>query len=175
MGKLLGGIAVSLTSSAVYVLGGIIVVKYMELEKYIPYHMLPWLFLYMIPAIIMFGAISAALGSTCNEPKDAQSLTFPSILFAIIPMFVYFPVVKEPLSSFATWMSLFPPFTPTLMLLRQATPAGIPVWQPFVGLLGVLGFAVLAVWTGGRIFRVGILTQGTPPKLANVVRWAIRG
>ena len=90
-------------------------------------------------------------------------------------MFVYFFVVKEPLSRFATWMSLFPTFTPFLMLLRQTTPAGIPAWQPCVGLLGVLLFTILFVWAGGRIFRVGILMQGQPPKLANILRWAIRG
>jgi ABC-2 type transport system permease protein len=175
MGKVLGGVAVSLTSSAVYVIGGIFAIRYMGLGKYIPYHILPWFFVYMILVIIMLGAMSAALGSTCSEAKDAQSLTFPTILPAMIPMFIYFPVAKEPLSSFATWVSLFPPFTPLLMLLRQSTPAGIPMWQPWVGMLGVLGFTVFFVWAGGRVFRVAILMQGTPPKLTNIIRWALRG
>lgn len=175
MGKVLGGIAVSLTSSAVYVIGGILVVRHMELQQYIPFDLLPWFFGYMLLAIIMFGAMAAALGSTCSEAKDAQALTFPAILPAMIPMFIYFPVAKEPMSSFATWMSLVPPFTPLLMLLRQATPAGVPMWQPYVGLLGVIVFAMFLVWAGGRIFRVAILMQGTPPKLSNILRWALRG
>jgi ABC-type Na+ efflux pump permease subunit len=175
MGKLLGGIAVSLTSSAVYVIGGIFVIRYMGLEEYIPYHILPWFLTYMLLAITMLGAMSAALGSTCSEPKDAQSLTFLTILPAMVPMFVYMAAVKEPTSSFSTWMSLFPTFTPFLMLVRQSTPAGVPIWQPLVGLLGVIAFTILFVWAGGRIFRVAILIQGTPPKLANILRWAIRG
>jgi ABC-2 type transport system permease protein len=129
----------------------------------------------MLLAIIMFGAMSAALGSTCSEAKDAQSLTFPTLLPAIFPMFIYFPVVKEPMGSFATWTSLIPPFTPVLMLLRQATPASVPAWQPIVGLIGVVIFTILFVWAGGRIFRVAILMQGTPPKLANLLRWAVKG
>ncbi len=175
MGKVLGGVAVSLTSSAVYIVGGIFVIRYMGFEKYIPYHILPWFFVYMVLAIIMLGAMSATMGSMCSEPKDAQSLTFTAIAPAMICMFVYFPVVKEPMSSFSTWISLFPTCTPFLMLLRQVTPAGIPFWQPWVGLLGILTFTVLFVWAGGRIFRVAILMQGTPPKMANMIRWAIRG
>ncbi|MBN2411009.1 ABC transporter permease [candidate division KSB1 bacterium] len=175
MGKLLGGIAVSLTSSAVYFIGGILVIRYMGYERFIPYHVLPWFFVYMLCAIIMMGAMAAALGSTCSEPKDSQNLTFPTILPAIFPMFIYFPVVKEPMGSFATVTSLIPTFTPLLMLLRQTTPAGIPIWQPIAGMLGVLVFTIFCVWAGGRIFRVAILLQGTPPKLSNIIRWAFKG
>jgi ABC-2 type transport system permease protein len=175
MGKVLGGIAVSLTSSTVYILGGVIFVEAMGLQQYVPYRVLPWFFAYMLFAIVMFGAYAAALGSTCNEPKDAQALTFPTILPALVPMFVYFPVAKEPLSAFATWISLIPPFAPPLMILRIATPEPVPMWQPIVGLLGVIVCTVLSVWVGGRLFRTAILTQGTPPKISNILRWALRG
>ena len=175
MGKLISGIAVSLTSSAVYVIGAVLVVRHMGFQSYIPFHILPWFFTYMLLAILMLGALSAALGSTCSEPKDAQALTFPTLIPAMIPMFVYFPIVKEPMSRFAVTMSLIPPFTPFLMLLRQATPEGVPMWQPVAGLAGVMVFTVLFVWLGGRLFRVAILMQGTPPKLSNIVRWSLRG
>ena len=175
MAKVLGGIAVSLTSSAVYFITGAFALAYMSAGDYVPMHILPWFFIYMLLAIIMFGAFSAALGSTCSEPKDAQSLTFPTILPALIPMFIYFPVAKEPLSAFSTWMSLIPPFTPLLMILRMATPESIPAWQPWAGLIGVILFTFLFVWAGGRIFRIAILMQRTPPKLVNIVRWAARG
>ncbi|MFH0992605.1 MAG: ABC transporter permease [bacterium] len=175
MAKVLGGIAVSLTSSAVYIVGGILVVQYMGYSDYVPYHVIPWFIAYMLLAIIMFGAWSAALGSTCSEAKDAQSLSFPSMLPALFPMFIYVPIAREPLGSFATGMSLFPPFTPLLMTLRLCTPGSVPPWQPYAGLLGVLLFTLFFVWVGGRIFRVAILMQGTPPKLTNIIRWAIRG
>jgi ABC-2 type transport system permease protein len=175
MGKVIGGIAVSLTSSLVYFTLGIFLLNYMELNEFIPYHVLPWFITYMILAIIMFGAFAAALGATCSEPKDAQSLTFPMILPLLIPMFIYFPVAKEPLSNLATYTSLVPLFTPTLMILRQTTPSEIPGWQPIAGLIGVLLFTLLFVWLGSRIFRMAILIQGTPPKFSNILKWAIKG
>jgi ABC-2 type transport system permease protein len=174
-GKLLGGVGVSLTASAVYVLGGSLFLGNIGLEKYVPMHILPWFFVYMLLSIFMFGSLLAALGSACNDPKDAQSLTMPAMLPMIIPMFVIFPIAKEPLGSLATVMSLIPPFTPMVMLLRQASPVTIPAWQPWVGLAGIIALTLLAVWLGGRIFRIGILMQGKPPKLTDVVRWAFKG
>jgi ABC-2 type transport system permease protein len=175
MGKLLGGLGVSLTGSAVYILGGVFAVRQLGLAEHVPYHILPWFFTYLVINIIMLGAIFAALGSTCNDAKEAQSISFPAMIPVMIPMFVLVPVLKEPMSSFATWLSLFPPFTPMLMLLRQSTPVGVPAWQPWVGLIGALVLTIAAVWAGGLIFRVGILMQGQPPRIGNLVRWTLSG
>ncbi|MBN2541532.1 ABC transporter permease [bacterium] len=175
MGKLVGGIAVSLTISAVYIIGGTLVVHYMGYQDYIPFEVIPWFFVYMLLAIIMYGSMALALGASCSEPKDAQSLTFMTIIPAMIPMFVYFPIAREPMGSFATVFSLIPFFTPTLMLLRLATPDVVPIWQPIVGTIGVIIFTIIFVWLGGRIFRMAILIQGTPPKLKNIIRWAFKG
>jgi ABC-2 type transport system permease protein len=145
------------------------------LGGFVPTRVLPWFFTFLVLEIVMVGSYLAALGSSCNDPKDAQNMTFPAMIPVFIPMFLAVPIIQEPTSAFATWLSLFPLFTPMLMLLRTAVPTGIPAWQPWVGLAGVIILTVFSVWAGGRIFRVGILMQGGPPKLSKVLRWAIRG
>ena len=100
-------------------------------------------------------------------------MSLPAMIPAIFPFFVQMPVVINPQSTFATALSLFPLFTPMLMLIRQGTPGGIPTWQPWLGLVLVALTTLLFIWAGGRIFRIAILMQGTPPKLRNLVRWAV--
>lgn len=175
MGKLLGGISVSLTAAGFYVLVAVIGLPQIGLGEYIPYNLLPWFFLYIIIAIFMYGALLASLGSACNDLSEAQSLTFPAMIPMMIPMFIMMPVIQHPESGFATAVSLFPPFTPLLMMLRQSTAGGIPSWQPWAGLVGAVLFTAFLIWVGGRVFRVAILMQGTPPKFKNIMRWAIRG
>ena len=174
-GKVLGGVGVALTASLVYVAGGVLAADRFGAADYIPYEIIPWFFGFMILAITMFGAVFASLGSACNDAKEAQSLTFPAMLPIMIPMFVLMPVLREPQSTFATALSLFPPCTPMLMLLRMSSQEGVPAWQPYAGLVGVVLFTALAVWAGGRVFRIAILMQGTPPKIGNIFRWALRG
>lgn len=174
-GKVLGGVAVSLTAAAAYVAVSVVVFRHVGLDEFIPYRVLPWFFVYMVMAIVMYGAMLAAFGASCNEAKDAQNLTMPGMMPVMIPMFLMFPVLKEPLTGFATGLSLFPLFTPMMMMIRIGTPMAIPTWQPWAGLVGVFAFTIVSVWAAGRIFRVAILMQGRPPRVGDLLRWAIRG
>jgi ABC-type Na+ efflux pump permease subunit len=175
LGKVLGGVGVSLTGISVYVLGGILTVRGLGRDEYIPYDALPWFLAFLVLAILMFGAAFAALGSACNDAKEAQSVTFPAMVPLMIPMFLLMPILQHPLSPLATTLSLVPPFSPMVMAMRLAGPVAIPAWQPWVALLLLILGALVAIWAGGRIFRVAILMQGTPPKLGNLLRWAVRG
>lgn len=175
MGKLVGGAAVSLTTCLTYALVAITVTVQTGLTAVFPWALLPWFIAYLVLAVFMVGALMVALGAACDEPRDTQSLALPAMLPLMIPVFAMVPVLEQPGGSLATWMSLVPVWTPTLMVARLASPVGVPLWQPVVGLLGMALTTVLAVWVGGRIFRIGILMQGQAPRLGTLARWALRG
>ena len=174
-GKVLGGTAVSLTGSALYIGGIVFVLMNLGLVGYVPFGLIPWFVVYTVLAILMMGSIMASIGSACSDVRESQNLTIPAMLPIMIPMFVMMPVIKEPMSGFATTLSLIPPFTPLLMMLRQSVPGGVPAWQPIVGISGLLVFTLLAIWVGSRIFRVGILTKGKTPSFLTLLKWSIRG
>ncbi len=175
MGKVLGGIGVSLTTAAIYVTAGVFTLKYIGMESLIPMEVLPWFFIFTILFVLMVGSGMAALGATCNDNKDAQSLTFPGILPAIIPMFLIAPIIADPTGPLATTMSLIPPFTPSIMVMRMASSVTIPMWQPIVGLAGVILYTIFTVWLGARVFRTAILIQGQKPNLATLYKYAFKG
>ena len=164
-----------MTTAAIYVGAGVITLKYIGMESLIPVEVLPWFFIFTILFVLMVGSGMAALGATCNDNKDAQSLTFPGILPAIIPMFLIAPIIANPTGPLATTMSLIPPFTPTMMVMRMASSVTIPMWQPIVGLLGVILYTMFTVWLGARVFRTAILIQGQKPNLATLYKYAFKG
>ncbi len=174
MGKVLGGIGVSLTTATIYVVAGVLTLTYLGVDSVIPYEVLPWFFVYTVLFILMVGSGMAALGATCNDSKDAQSLTFPGILPAIIPMFLIAPVLQDPTGPLATTLALIPPFTPTMMVIRMASPVTIPFWQPVAGLILVILFTLFTIWIGARVFRTAILIQGQKPTLQNLFKYAFK-
>lgn len=174
-GKIMGSTMVSLTTAVIYITAGIITAGQLGYTQLIPYNVLAWFFIYLIFFLVMMGSLFTALGAACNDNKDAQNLSFPAMMPLILPLFVIMPILKNPISGFATGLSLFPPFTPMLMITRMATPVTIPVWQPILGLLGVILFTWFAVWAGSRIFRTGILMQGQKPTMGMLLRYVFKG
>ncbi len=152
MGKVLAALGASLTSSTLYILGGLMVLSGMAMFGLAPLNLLPWFFVYLIADVIILSALGVALGSACGSAQDAQQLAFLLFLPVVIPMLTLSPIMAEPHGAFATAMSFIPPFTPVIMLLRQALPGGVPWWQPWLGLVGVAIFAYFAIWAAARIF-----------------------
>ena len=175
LGKLVGVVGVSLTITGVYLIGGYMAAAHFGYTDYLPPAVLGWFIAYQALAILMFGSMFIAVGAGCSEMKEAQSSLMPVMLIVTIPMFVWFIIVREPTSSFSTGFSFIPTATPMLMVMRMSAAPEIPLWQPVVGVIGVLLTTLACVWAAGRIFRVGILMQGKGAKIGEMLRWVVRG
>ncbi|MGE3309915.1 MAG: ABC transporter permease [Limisphaerales bacterium] len=174
-GKLLGGVGVTLTAMVFYGGAGGLALGSLAVSGVVPLGVLPWFLVYGISAVLLYGSAAVALGSACSDAKDAQHLQMPVMMPLLIPVMVMMPILKEPHSTLATALSLFPPFTPLVMVLRLAAPGGVPAWQNWIGVVGVLVTTAFTLWIAGRIFRVGILLQGKAPKFSEILRWGLRG
>jgi ABC-2 type transport system permease protein len=175
MGKVMAGVARSLTSSILYVAIGSFALIALQISGAAPLSLLPWFYVYLIAEVTMLCALAVGLGAACKSPQEAQNLMMVVLAPIMVPVLLMMPILSQPNGLFAIAMSLFPPFTPMLMVLREAMPGGVPPWQLWAGLLGVVGCSLLGVWAASRIFRVAILMQGQPLRLAQVVRWAVKG
>jgi ABC-2 type transport system permease protein len=173
--KVIAGVGRSLTSSLLYVSAASVALLGMNVVGIAPMTLLPWFYAYLLAEVTLLCSLAAGLGAACNTPQEAGNLVMVVMAPIMIPMFMIVPVASKPNGTFATAMSLFPPFTPLMMLLRQTMPGGVPAWQPWAGLAGTVAFAALGVWVASRIFRVAILMQGQPLRLKSLVQWAAKG
>ncbi len=175
LGKLLGTVGVSLTLSAVYLVGGYFAVRYAGLRQFFALSLGIWFVVYTILAVLLYGSVFSAIGAAVSDLKEAQTIMTPVMLILVAPMFVWINVLKEPTSTFSVVASLLPPATPMLMIMRQSVPPYVPLWQPLLGVTLVLLTTLAVVWAAGRIFRVGILMQGRGAKVGEMLRWVVKG
>ncbi len=172
-GKLLGAVMVSMMLSMLYLGGTILFAETMGVSDEIPGSLYAWFLVFQLLALLIYGSMFSAIGAACSELRDAQSLMVPAMFVIIVPMFGWVAILRAPSSPFAVALSLFPPATPMLMLLRMALPPGPQPWELALAIVLTSIFTLACVWAAGKIFRLGILAQGQTPTLRRLISWVL--
>jgi ABC-2 type transport system permease protein len=182
LGKLLGVAASGLTMlvawlvSAVlmfqwFVAGGSALAGQVFHLVFVPGMLVPFI-MYFVLGYLLYAGLILALGSTCNTLKDAQNFMAPIMVVLMLPIFSMMFIVKDPNGTLAHVMSWIPVFTPFAMMNRIA---GSPPLADIIGTSIMLVLTIVfVIWVSGRIFRVGILRTGQPPKLLELLQF-VRG
>jgi ABC-2 type transport system permease protein len=171
MGKLLGSAAVSMLLAVIYLTGAYRTAVYWGYADALTPALVAWFILYLFCAVMLFGSIFISIGAACSDFKDAQSMMTPAMLIIMLPVFTWTSVLRAPDSPLAVGLSLFPPATPFLMLLRMALRPAPPTWQVLLSVVLIGLTVVVAVWAAGKIFRTGILMHGKSATLGEMIRW----
>jgi ABC-2 type transport system permease protein len=173
LGKLLGNTGIAMVLAGLYLGGGYAVAAYHGYADVISPGLMVALLLYLVLAILLYGSLYMAVGAACNDLKDAQSLMMPVMVLSMLPIFVWTAILTNPSSALSVGMSLFPPASPYLMLMRMAMRPSPPAWQVGLSVVGTSLTALFCVWAAAKIVRTGLLMQGKAPSYRELARWVM--
>ena len=182
MGKLAGIAAVGLTMIGTWILSLVVILQFKagqgtgiagELLKVLRGSGLLSSFLvYFLLGYLLYAGAFLAIGSLCNTLKEAQNMMQPVMVIMMVPLFTMMFIPKEPNGTLATVLSWIPLYTPFVMMNRAA--ADPPMFERVGTLILLVATTGGILWLSGRIFRIGVLRTGQPPKFLELVRWVRR-
>jgi ABC-2 type transport system permease protein len=182
-GKIVGIAAVGFTQYAIWSLFGLALATkgralassaFPQMDAFkiptIPPYVFIYFVIYFVLGYFLYSTLFAAIGSMVSNEKEAQQLMMPVIMLLVIPLLVIVFVMRSPDSTLSVTLSLIPFFAPMLMLLRICIM--LPSFVQILGSIVLLIAAILAmIWISGKIYRVGILMYGKPPRLPEIFKW----
>jgi len=133
-------------------------------------YIIPVFLFYFLGGYFIYASLFAAVGSAMGDDLgEGQSLSFIAMFPIIISIVLISPVIENPASPLATWLSIIPLCSPVIMPARIAFEP--PLWEVLVSMV-VLGVsAFFFVWLAGRIYRVGILLYGKKATVKELGKW----
>ncbi|MDQ6652016.1 MAG: ABC transporter permease [Acidobacteriota bacterium] len=129
-----------------------------------------YFFLFFVLGYFIYATIYVLVGSMVTTTQEGGQMAMPVIFLLMAGLYMAFPVIRSPNSSFAFWVSMFPFFSPITMIVRivSQTP---PFWQIALSLtIGYLTVGLL-LWLASRIYRIGMLMYGKKATIPEVMRW----
>jgi ABC-2 type transport system permease protein len=132
--------------------------------------MLAVFLVFFVLGFFVYSAMYASVGAMCNSTAEAQQAQVPVTLCVAGGLMLMFSLLSDPSGSMARALSLVPLFAPFVVPVRYSLSAITPVELALSFATTVAGI-LLITWVAGRIYRVGILSYGKKPSLAELARW----
>ncbi|MDC7247033.1 MAG: ABC transporter permease [Sphaerochaetaceae bacterium] len=178
-GKIIGVGAAGLVQYGVWIISALFIILVLSpilsftLPAAINPTMLFLLVLFFLVAFLMYGAAYAALGAAAENEQNLGQLSWPLIVFLVIPMVMASTIIMNPDSAFTYILSYFPLTSPMVMFMRVLVNMP-PLWEMIlcftILLLSIWAIVILAA----KIFRTGILMTGKPVTFREIIRWLKR-
>jgi len=128
--------------------------------------------LYFTLGYLLIAAMYATVGAAMKDVHSGGAQGMVGII-PYLPMMFVAAVIEHPEQVWIRIASFFPPFTPSLMMMRLAiTP--VPWWEVVASLV-LLGVSVYALMRfAARVFEAAMLMYGKSATLREIWRWGIR-
>ena len=174
MGKLVGLGAAGLLQFAVW--SAMIVVVAIGIALGAAPSAIPWFALAFSPVYfclgyLFMGSLMLATASLGNNAAESQKLTMVWAALALIPLMLLLVLLDAPHGVLAQVFSWVPFTSPLTMVLRLAVDAkGVAPWEIAGSIAVLLCSTWFAIRIGARLFRVGLLLNGSRPSIKSL--WA---
>ena len=133
-----------------------------------PAHMIFFTILFYLAGYFMFAFLYGALGSLASRIEDITTSIMPIMLILMSAMFVSIFGMINPDARFLTVFSFIPFFSPMAMFVRIAM-TDVSALEITVSVLIMLVTILGTGWISSRIYRVGVLMYGKPPRIKELV------
>lgn len=180
IGKLIGVSLMALTQLLIWVSAFGLVAAYIlpKLAEsgnapnlpHVPSIFFVYFFMFFIVGYFIYASIYVFVGSMVTTTQEGGQMAMPIVFLLMAGLYMAFPIIRSPNSSFAFWISMVPFFAPITMLVRilSQTP---PFWQIAVSFIGCCVAVVVLLWLASRIYRIGMLMYGKKATIPEVIRW----
>lgn len=137
----------------------------------IPLDLALYALLYFVLGFIMFSAMYASLGSTVSKVEEVNQAVGPFTMIFVAGYFVVMYGIGSGNvdSVLMKFVSIFPLTSPIAMFARISM-GNVQTIELISSIILLLVCSMLMLKLDAKIYRMGVLMYGTPPKLKNIIK-----
>ncbi len=136
------------------------------------------LFVYMLVFFVLgffiYAFMYGAIGSTASKLEDINTSVMPiTMVFVIAFLVVMFSMSSGNVDTLLMKVCSFVPFTSPMAMFTRLAMSTVPVYEVAISIVILIGSVIGIGVISAKIYRMGVLLYGTPPKLGAILK-AIR-
>ncbi|MBR2460815.1 MAG: ABC transporter permease [Clostridia bacterium] len=137
----------------------------------IPLELFIYLIIFFILGFLIYAFMFGAIGSTASKLEDINTSVMPiTFLFIIAFMVVMFSMSSGSVDNTAMLVCSYIPFTSPMAMFTRICMSTVAWYEIAVSIAILIGATVGIGVLSAKIYRVGVLLYGTPPKLGAILK-----
>ena len=136
-----------------------------------PPELLGYMLVFFLLGFFIYAFLYGAVGSTASKLEDTNTSVMPiTMLFIIAFLVVMFSMSSGNLDNI--WMKLcsYIPLTSPMAMFARIAMSTVPPYEIVISIAILIGSVVGIGILAAKIYRVGVLLYGTPPKLRSILK-----
>ncbi len=137
----------------------------------IPIELFVYMIVFFILGFLIYAFLFGAIGSTASKLEDINTSVMPiTFLFIIGFMVVMFSMAGGSIDNAAMKICSYVPFTSPMAMFTRIAMSSVAWYEIAISIAVLIGSVIGIGVLSARIYRVGVLLYGTPPKLTKILK-----
>ena len=137
----------------------------------IPIELFIYLIVFFVLGFLIYAFMFGAIGSTASKLEDINTSVMPiTFLFIIAFMVVMFSMSSGSVDNTAMLVCSYIPFTSPMAMFTRICMSTVAWYEIAISIAILIGSTVGIGVLSAKIYRVGVLLYGTPPKFTNIIK-----
>ena len=137
----------------------------------IPIELFIYLIVFFVLGFLIYAFMFGAIGSTASKLEDINTSVMPiTFLFVIAFMVVIFSMSSGTVDNTAMLVCSYIPFTSPMAMFTRICMSTVAWYEIIASIVILIGSTVGIGVLSARIYRVGVLLYGMPPKFSTIIK-----
>lgn len=137
----------------------------------IPLELFIYLIIFFILGFLIYAFLFGAIGSTASKLEDINTAVMPiTFLFIIAFMVVMFSMSSGTVDNTVMLICSYIPFTSPMAMFTRICMSTVAWYEILASILILIASTVGIGILAAKIYRVGVLLYGTPPKMRTILK-----
>ena len=137
----------------------------------IPITLFLYLILFFVLGFLIYAFMFGAIGSTASKLEDINTSVMPiTFLFIIAFMVVMFSMSSGSVDNTAMLVCSYIPFTSPMAMFTRICMSTVAWYEIAISIAILIGSTVGIGVLSAKIYRVGVLLYGMPPKFSTIMK-----
>ena len=137
----------------------------------IPIELFIYLIVFFVLGFLIYAFMFGAIGSTASKLEDINTSVMPiTFLFIIAFMVVMFSMSSGSIDNTAMLICSYIPFTSPMAMFTRICMSTVAWYEIAISIAILIGSTVGIGVLSAKIYRVGVLLYGIPPKFSTIMK-----